>query len=662
RVTITEANATLRLPVVDDIFLEEDMEYTINLVEGEGYNIDAAATNSVTFTVSDGDLPTPVTVGVTATPNSLFESEQSVVTLSFNVEGDIPAEGVEVFLDSDVRAALGEFDINGSARTGEVEGEGLVVSGGEIIGTDNDGSGFFFRINEANASIQVPVFQDDEVEGAESFTFTLADGEAYNVDADASAVSVNISDTRPEVSLSVNTTTLSEEESTLFTLSFSVNGPIPEAGLEVALGGDVLPLIDQLDFSNFDFSNPDNVQGLEVGQFREDGSISLTLFEASASFSVRVFDDIVQEADANFDLMLLEGDGYSANQDAKGATVTVTDGYTQINPPVVSLSVTDTNLSEGEEFTVNFSVDGNVSADNPLTVLVSSTEEAALGEFNIFDENGAPAYTTTGIQGEPTLADNIGSSFFVTLTDTEASITLPVFDDGPGEGTETFNFEIVDGERYDVGGANVTLTIDDAANFTEGPGGVVTTFAYDLSDTGDVPVTVTVDQEALDITDAAFDNLVGFYEVVDANGGIDTDGDGVADINPGDSGYAKAALENAVDGLALRIGGNESNDTTAGSFGDSVLAGGTLYAPFAIANAGDLTVADFLAANPNNDAATEVDSQVAYFAYGAANPDGANHLKSWGDGIFGFEDLPSNLAGVSDNDFNDAVFKFNFTV
>ena len=90
------------------------------------------------------------------------------------------------------------------------------------------------------------------------------------------------------------------------------------------------------------------------------------------------------------------------------------------------------------------------------------------------------------------------------------------------------------------------------------------------------------------------------------------------------------------------------------------LQGGKSYAAFAIANAGDMTVAEFLEMNPNNNAATSIDDQVAYFAFGEANPDGANHLKSWGDGIFGFEDLPSNL-GVSDNDFNDAVFQFNFT-
>jgi len=61
-----------------------------------------------------------------------------------------------------------------------------------------------------------------------------------------------------------------------------------------------------------------------------------------------------------------------------------------------------------------------------------------------------------------------------------------------------------------------------------------------------------------------------------------------------------------------------------------------------------------------NDAAKFRDDIVAYFSFLGANPDQASHLKSLGNGKFGFEDLPSNL-GISDHDFNDAVFQFNFT-
>ena len=63
--------------------------------------------------------------------------------------------------------------------------------------------------------------------------------------------------------------------------------------------------------------------------------------------------------------------------------------------------------------------------------------------------------------------------------------------------------------------------------------------------------------------------------------------------------------------------------------------------------------------NPDNSAAEVFDDQVAYFSFIEANPDGVIHLKSLGSNTFGFEDLPGNL-GVSDNDFNDAVFNVDF--
>ena len=661
---LLENTSSITLSMFNDVIQEQDFDFNFELLEDTGNVFDAKYTvtdaNSGSFTLVDGVEYGETTVGISLSETELTEGDE--LTVNFDVDGDIPSEGLQVLVQSPTAGALGEFAIFDENGNFNIESQGIA---GDPVPYDGQGSSFLVTLTEPDASLTLNVFEDGPGEDTESLSFNLVDGEAYEVNADASSVSLNISDI-PEVSLTVNTTTLSESEGTVLTVNFSVNGVIPEDGLEVALGGEVLPFIDQLDFTN-----PENfeVQGLAVGAVREDGAILLSLLEPSASLSVKVFDDILPEQDASFNFALLEGEGYSVNQEASGATITVTDGVPNANSPVVALSVSETNLTEGEEFTVNFSVDGDVSADNPLTVLVNSTEAGALGEFNIFNSDGTPAYTTTGIQGEPTVADDTGSSFFVTLTDTEASITLPVFYDGIGEGTETVNFALVDGESYGLDATNneVTLTIEETpeeVKFETDPSNdnsEVITFAYDLTGADGLEVLATVTQEALDITDADFDNLVGFYEVVDENGGIDTDGDGVADFNPGDAGYAKAALENAIDGMALRLGGDSSDDTTAGSFGDVVVAGGKSYAPFAIANGGGLTPEEFLEINPDNNAATSVEDQVAYFAYIGANPDGANHLKSWGDGIFGFEDLPSNLAGISDNDFNDAVFQFNFT-
>jgi VCBS repeat-containing protein len=196
RVTITEPNATLRLPVLEDILQETDKSYAIKLIDSDGYNVDAAAANTASFTLTDGTIPAIVpTVSVTATPTALFESEQTAVTLTFATTGTIPAGGLQVFLDSGVLAALGEFDVQGRAQnpSGVV---GPQITGGAIVGTDNDISGVFLRLDANTTTLTIPVLQDNEIEGTEIFTYRLVEGEAYNVSSSAGSAVISISDNR----------------------------------------------------------------------------------------------------------------------------------------------------------------------------------------------------------------------------------------------------------------------------------------------------------------------------------------------------------------------------------------------------------------------------------------------------------------------------------
>jgi len=154
----------------------------------------------------------------------------------------------------------------------------------------------------------------------------------------------------------------------------------------------------------------------------------------------------------------------------------------------------------------------------------------------------------------------------------------------------------------------------------------------DLRDqTGSVSVSVEVHREA------AFDNLIGLYQVVDTNGGIDTNGDGVADFNPGDAGYEEAALTNRVTSLDLLQTDNQQTTTF-----DGILEGGNIFASFIVV---DGTVDEAI----NNNA--EV-----YFSFLGANSDGVDHIRLLGDNTFGFEDLP----GGGDLDYNDTIVKVNF--
>ena len=136
-------------------------------------------------------------------------------------------------------------------------------------------------------------------------------------------------------------------------------------------------------------------------------------------------------------------------------------------------------------------------------------------------------------------------------------------------------------------------------------------------------------------SEAAFDNLVGLYVVDDSTGRI-------GNLNPGDFGYAEAAIEQTV--LARNL---EDERSISGSI---QLEGGTILAPYIIANG---TIEEFLAENPNNQPG---DLTNAYFAYLAANPDGIDHVRLLGDNTFAFEDL----FGGGDADFNDVVLQLHF--
>jgi hypothetical protein len=208
-------------------------------------------------------------------------------------------------------------------------------------------------------------------------------------------------------------------------------------------------------------------------------------------------------------------------------------------------------------------------------------------------------------------------------------------------------------------------------NTGDGQGSLVFNFS-------DLPGSIQVKaiEEGLQQTGAFFNNVVGLYPVADDNGAVfdslDLDGDGNATelIQPGQAGYARTALSQAVNNFILRASGEGANQsTTAAEFGDVLLEGGRRYAPFVIANGGNLgeslqgSIQAFLSKNPDNVAATlenYMTHEVAYFSFGAANPDGAEHLRSRGNNIFGFEDLPGNLPNISDNDFNDGILAFNF--
>ena len=355
---------------------------------------------------------------------------------------------------------------------------------------------------------------------------------------------------------------------------------------------------------------------------------------------------------------------------------------------------------------------------NGKPLLVVANEVSGSTTFYQIDLNEAPinnpptAVTLSNTVTE--LAENSNVTGGLKVAD------ISISDDGQGtnvlslSGADANSFEIRNNELFFIGNSpdfetknqyDVTVNVEDksvgetpdaSTNFTlnitnlpdqnisdrvsqfNNKGNNLGSLVYDLSDVSGNAKTQG-DDAALNQTDALFHNLVGLYQVENANGAIldtlDLNGNGAIDdlLNPEDVGYARTAITNAVNNFVLQMGadGDPTDNTSSSEFGDVLLQGGKLYSPFAIANGGDLiptggTLQDginaFLAQNPNNTAANLSDFMthaVAYFSFGSANPDGAEHLQNRGNNVFGFEDLPGNL-GISDFDFNDAVFKFTF--
>ena len=139
--------------------------------------------------------------------------------------------------------------------------------------------------------------------------------------------------------------------------------------------------------------------------------------------------------------------------------------------------------------------------------------------------------------------------------------------------------------------------------------------------------------------EAAYNNFVGFYKVADENGGIDTNGDGTADILVGQAGYTEAAVRGRVTGIDLMVK-NQGTATSSGTFEPD-----SLFAPFIIVNGKPDAILD---GNANND-------PKAYFTFLGANSDKTDHIRLLKNNTFGFEDLGNG----GDKDFNDMIVHVN---
>ncbi|NLQ04244.1 Calx-beta domain-containing protein [Cylindrospermopsis raciborskii] len=420
-----------------------------------------------------------------------------------------------------------------------------------------------------------------------------------------------------------------------------------------------------------DITNPANPK--RIGGYNTDGN----------AWDVEVVGDKAYVADRNAGLQILDItnpanpkkiDSYNTDGNAWDVEVVGDKAYvaTDIglkiinlkddpnNPVIPGLAIAPTNATQTEgnsgtkpfTFTVTRS-DSNGISSATWTVTGSGTNQANGGDFGGTLPSGTVNFATgvtsqiitINVSGDTTVEPDEG--FTVTLSNpTNATITTATAigtiqnDDGN---------VILPVPPVPVNPGN-PLFPRDAGSLS----GIVDQISFNFLPGYNPTQARQTLQNTLGNTSAAFTNLFGLYEVDSVTGAVNG-------LTPDKPGYAKAALNRMVPNFVVRAGGS-GNGTT----GDVIVSGGKIYAPFVIANGGNYSgtiqeaINEFFKVNPNNSPATAQNYTtlpVAYFSFGAANPDGAAHIKSLANNIFGFEDLPSNV-GVSDYDFNDMVFSF----
>jgi uncharacterized repeat protein (TIGR01451 family) len=317
--------------------------------------------------------------------------------------------------------------------------------------------------------------------------------------------------------------------------------------------------------------------------------------------------------------------------------------------PKLSISLTGKSSTSVNELGV-FAVDDATGKINGIAPGAAGYTEAALARSQVV--LSALANSPTGFISEPlrSLEFNDGDKlrFYLVKNSTTDAVRA-----GQTPLSSVVFSSATSQKVTDLGSGNFTLALEDGTGAADFQDLVVKIQPSNQSLPLGVSLQGKSQSEVLDLRgitqqikadfvvnrEAGFNNFVGFY-IADENGGIDTNGDGKADLTPGQAGYTQAAVRGRVAGIDLTV----SNQGTA-NFTDKQLTGGNIFAPFLISNG---TVDQVLNGQNNQ----------VYFAYLGANTDKVDHIRLLGNNTFGFEDL----AGGGDFDYNDVTVRVNLGI
>ncbi|MEM9274933.1 MAG: TIGR03118 family protein [Cyanobacteria bacterium P01_F01_bin.143] len=374
----------------------------------------------------------------------------ATITLVLSTEGDIPPEGLDVVINSDVKLEDYVFLFEPFVRGAEILGAEVDENG--------EPTGIRLNLTENNAVLNL-ILQDkpeNETDGVEQATFTLEPG-AYEIAPDAGSSTITFYDSietvpaptiEPVVSLELSNSDLIETEGNQATFTFNLSEPPPEEGVVVYVNTATTAGPEFVEGENFPGLGQFNVFDAEItgGVFPSSNFTSSGFYfritEQTATITAGSFPDFTIEGIQEFNFFLEEGVGYQIDPNVNSVIVNIADGPESL--PLLSLATSPEILVESENTVSvhNFNLTNTPSEGG---ILVTVTAEG-LEEFD------ASTIETTGISGDVQILESLPLQLGFTMIEANASISLAIADDGEAEGLETATFTLNPGEDYVISG------------------------------------------------------------------------------------------------------------------------------------------------------------------------------------------------------------------
>ena len=399
------------------------------------------------------DVEPPV-VSFSVDRTTIVEGGEAQI-LTFNLSEPAPVGGLVVNIrvdDPDGDSGPGDTSfppefISNITDFGQVEEDGIITASLTIA----EGA--------TEATFGVVAVEDDLVEVGETYSFTLLEDENYIVATGSTTITTTIEDfdfMKPTVGITPRTLISTEGDSLAWT--FTLDKPVPEGGLNVnfvttqvteSTPGDV-------SFNLEASSGIINFNELVANDVSLGSTVTLAPGVTEAILVLDTVADDIPETDEIGSYTIADGEDYRANPNQSTVTAIFADRT------VVTLTTDEVNVTEGDTFAWNFSLnrpapEGGLTLSLPITL--NNDPEPGDVNYNVEGSNNIEDFGFI-------TQDDVSVGFTLTIPEgeTEAKLVSQAVVDDIAEFDEIFTTVLADGNDYvanPVSNQVVTTIVED---------------------------------------------------------------------------------------------------------------------------------------------------------------------------------------------------------